>query len=192
MEFAHIGCASDTIWTPMRKSIVDGGHWFGPISPFPLAEDHWLGLLIDQFVAIYPMLDTARQLARGRQERLTSLIDRFRASVETMPADDLVDEQVDEGTRGGAEADFPAVDEETLDSYHMLRPGKWYTVLARDRWTCCSCGRSTRESGVLLEVDHIIPRSKGGTDDLHNLQTLCKKCNVGKSNGDQMRLTAVE
>jgi 5-methylcytosine-specific restriction endonuclease McrA len=64
--------------------------------------------------------------------------------------------------------------------------------LARDRWTCCSCGRSTREHGVLLEVDHIVPRSKGGSDDPKNLQTLCKKCNIGKSNKDQTRLTSAE
>jgi len=66
--------------------------------------------------------------------------------------------------------------------------GKWWAVLARDKWKCLSCGRSSKEDGVLLEVDHIIPRSKGGSDDMSNLQTLCKKCNIGKSNRDSTRL----
>ena len=32
-----------------------------------------------------------------------------------------------------------------------------------------------------LEVDHITPKSKGGGDDLNNLQLLCPKCNKIKS-----------
>lgn len=35
---------------------------------------------------------------------------------------------------------------------------------------------------VLMTKDHIIPKSKGGTDDLSNLQTMCTHCNENKSN----------
>lgn len=31
-----------------------------------------------------------------------------------------------------------------------------------------------------LEVDHVVPISKGGTNDLDNLQTLCEPCNQAK------------
>ncbi|MFN4868131.1 MAG: HNH endonuclease [Cyanobium sp.] len=31
-----------------------------------------------------------------------------------------------------------------------------------------------------LEVDHIVPRNQGGSDDLSNLQALCFRCNAGK------------
>ena len=34
---------------------------------------------------------------------------------------------------------------------------------------------------VALEIDHIIPLSRGGTDELQNLQTLCYNCNREKS-----------
>ena len=55
-----------------------------------------------------------------------------------------------------------------------------YKILKRDRFTCQACG--ARAPDVELEVDHIIPVSKGGTDDESNLTTLCKACNRGKSN----------
>jgi len=51
-------------------------------------------------------------------------------------------------------------------------------VLERDNYTCRKCGRKASEGR--LEVDHIIPVSKGGTDELNNLQTLCFECNRGK------------
>ena len=55
-----------------------------------------------------------------------------------------------------------------------------YNVLKRDGFRCCICGASAKD-GTRLEVDHIIPISKGGMTVLDNLQTLCKECNRGKS-----------
>ena len=49
------------------------------------------------------------------------------------------------------------------------------TVWDRDDWTCQHCG-THRD----LTVDHVVPVSKGGTDDLDNLQTLCGTCNSRK------------
>jgi hypothetical protein len=42
------------------------------------------------------------------------------------------------------------------------------------------CGRTPREHGVVLEVDHKMPQSWGGTNDIDNLQPLCQECNRGK------------
>jgi hypothetical protein len=52
-------------------------------------------------------------------------------------------------------------------------------VLVRDKYKCKMCGRTKDE--VPLEVDHIIPVSGGGTDELSNLATLCRDCNRGKA-----------
>jgi 5-methylcytosine-specific restriction endonuclease McrA len=85
-------------------------------------------------------------------------------------------------------------------------------VLARDKFTCHYCGRfrvsdlaepefqrrlllaqiekraemTARQlrftADLQLEVDHRVPTSRGGTDDLGNLVTSCQDCNRGKSN----------
>jgi hypothetical protein len=58
-----------------------------------------------------------------------------------------------------------------------------WRVLQRDHFTCCACGASPAITpGVDLHVDHILPWSKGGETTIDNLQTLCSKCNLGKSN----------
>ena len=57
-----------------------------------------------------------------------------------------------------------------------------FLVMKRDNFKCCICGASpAKDSEVELHVDHIIPWSKGGETIIGNLQTLCSKCNLGKS-----------
>ena len=56
-----------------------------------------------------------------------------------------------------------------------------YDVLKRDHYRCKICGATALE-GAKLHVDHIIPISKGGKTTIDNLQTLCDRCNMGKSN----------
>jgi len=54
-------------------------------------------------------------------------------------------------------------------------------IKQRDNYTCQSCNLSVRdEPNLLLEIDHIIPISKGGMSSEDNLQTLCWKCNRSK------------
>lgn len=61
-----------------------------------------------------------------------------------------------------------------------ISPGLRKEVFMRDGYRCVECGATKDESR--LEVDHIIPISKGGTNDIDNLQTLCRECNQNKSN----------
>lgn len=54
-------------------------------------------------------------------------------------------------------------------------------IKERDHFTCQKCGVSLeQEPHLLLEIDHIIPVSKGGLTTEDNLQTLCWRCNRSK------------
>ncbi len=58
-----------------------------------------------------------------------------------------------------------------------------FTIFLRDGFRCQSCGRGpVATPGVELHVDHIVPWSQGGETEPANLQTKCKKCNLGKGN----------
>lgn len=54
-----------------------------------------------------------------------------------------------------------------------------FNVFKRDGFSCAYCGRTPPV--VTLEVDHIIPVSKKGTNTIDNLVTSCFDCNRGKS-----------
>lgn len=60
-----------------------------------------------------------------------------------------------------------------------LTPALRYQILVRDRFTCAICGR-TQKDGVVLQIDHILPVSKGGKTVPENLRVLCSLCNYGK------------
>lgn len=60
-----------------------------------------------------------------------------------------------------------------------------YQILKRDHFKCCACGASpAKDPSIELHIDHIVPWSKGGETTLENLQTLCSRCNLGKSNSE--------
>jgi diadenosine tetraphosphate (Ap4A) HIT family hydrolase len=58
-----------------------------------------------------------------------------------------------------------------------------FKVLKDADGRCALCGATIRERP--LDVDHIIPRSKGGKTCYENLQVLCSKCNRSKRDKDQ-------
>jgi 5-methylcytosine-specific restriction endonuclease McrA len=49
-------------------------------------------------------------------------------------------------------------------------------ILERDNFLCVACGIGGRESDIILEVHHKIPRSCGGSNDPSNLETRCTVC----------------
>lgn len=50
-----------------------------------------------------------------------------------------------------------------------------WAVYRRDNYQCVTCG-----SDQHLSLDHIVPISRGGTDEESNLQTMCRPCNSTK------------
>ena len=61
-------------------------------------------------------------------------------------------------------------------------------ILERDNYTCQICGKKVKgiDSQTYDDdshnIDHIIPKSKGGTDSYDNLRVLCRKCNLSRHN----------
>ena len=65
-----------------------------------------------------------------------------------------------------------------------------YNVLKDAKSRCEICGVSVDTKG--LEVDHMIPRNKGGTDEISNLQALCYSCNAMKRDKDSTEFRKVK
>lgn len=68
------------------------------------------------------------------------------------------------------------------------KKGYWYKCAHCGKW----CGRAGGEhAGIkeseLMEVDHIRPWSNGGSNEIWNLQTLCRPCNRKKSNNTTLK-----
>lgn len=59
---------------------------------------------------------------------------------------------------------------------HMF--GEWENLKAQYDWTCPSCCK--KEPEITLTQDHIIPVSKGGSDNIENIQPLYQGCNSKK------------
>lgn len=75
-------------------------------------------------------------------------------------------ELIDSGELFGEQPKRPPIPREIVDA-----------VYSRDGGRCVYCGSTDN-----LQLDHIIPFSKGGATTLENLQLLCQKCNIEKSN----------
>lgn len=65
---------------------------------------------------------------------------------------------------------------------------KRLAIYMRDNFTCAHCNMDLRKiqpgDGYRIELDHIVPVSKGGSNHAHNLITSCNKCNLGRGDRD--------
>jgi len=58
-----------------------------------------------------------------------------------------------------------------------------FLVMRRDDFRCFLCGATQNpDQDIRLDIDHIVSWSAGGETVMSNLQTLCNRCNIGKSN----------
>lgn len=58
-----------------------------------------------------------------------------------------------------------------------------YSILERAGFKCQACGlKPNKDNEVVLHIDHIVPITRGGSNQLENLQVLCNTCNCSKGN----------
>jgi hypothetical protein len=68
-----------------------------------------------------------------------------------------------------------------LDPVRFASPALREEVITRHGNRCLSCGADGNSPGVEIQIDHIVPWSKGGKTEINNLQPLCSRCNKAKS-----------
>lgn len=90
--------------------------------------------------------------------------------------------EVPTGYLGPETEEEDKIDEDVAQHEPVPKP-KRFEIMKRDGYKCQLCGRS-QDDGVKLQVDHRVPRAKGGSNDDDNLWTLCDECNLGKSDRD--------
>jgi 5-methylcytosine-specific restriction endonuclease McrA len=158
-------------------------HFFGYPYRFPVSSVE-MSEVIKNFVIFFPVYDAYLQLAKGLPPRLDSLVSKL---------NNWIADQLDNSTKNNEHTssvtDAKTVELATIAAAQKVRvmPAMRWQVFQRDQWKCVSCGRGSHD-GAILHVDHITPRSRGGSDSLDNYQTLCDICNIGKSNKDDTDL----
>ena len=56
--------------------------------------------------------------------------------------------------------------------------GEWENLKIQYNWTCPSC--QLKEPSILLTMDHIVPITRDGSNNIENIQPLCRICNSKK------------
>jgi hypothetical protein len=155
---------------------------------FPVRKDNGLRRLVATFAALFPFQKLVTDLSMGHPTTIDSDLSAFAEWWEANGGAIFAPE------RFGIEREQVSKDDEPIDwesdPRTLVTGSQRFRVLDKDDYKCRACGRTPYKDGVTLHVDHIQPRSKGGTDDDENLQTLCSECNIGKSNRSSRDLRA--
>jgi len=180
----HRLCCIDSIDERMMKILDRKKVDFKAFADRSVAGDESLDLSEDDS-AVKTAIEEEIQAAKERQGKVDNK-NIFRESAEGKEWHDTQE----------AEAKLTAVKMQSQGRQRTVGTEQRYRILMRDNYTCQKCGRygpgardkdghplpEPEDGYAVLEVDHMIPFSLGGSDDDSNLQTLCEKCNRGKSN----------
>ena len=143
--------------------------------PYPI-EYEQLKMVVSRLTLLYPLFRSYIQIGKGQKIKFADVIVKFNG--------EILHKQNDNSEVNESLIDLSFVKERAAAKIKVM-PGIRWQVFQRDNWRCLSCGRKVADDDTLiLHVDHILPRSKGGKDEFENYQTLCDKCNIGKSNKD--------
>ncbi len=152
----------------------------GKILEYPIKEEKINGI-IESAIILYPIYDAYIKISQGKA-------DTFEINLESLNRYYLnkVNNENPVEIKETKSEDYELAIKAAELKIRVMPAIRWQ-VFQRDNWKCLSCGK-TAQDGIILHVDHILPRSKGGQDVLTNYQTLCHICNIGKSNKDQTDL----
>ena len=139
--------------------------------------------VIDKLTLLYPVFHSYIQIAKGEKVKLYDLLDKANSWLSKKEKALTTNQQ-----GNNIEFDLKAAKQKAELKVKVM-PGIRWQVFQRDNWRCVACGHDAHD-GRILHVDHILPRSKGGKDEISNYQTLCEVCNIGKSNKDKTDLRA--
>lgn len=148
---------------------------------YPIGYDQ-LKSVIDRLSLLYPMFHSYIQIAKGQEIEFKKLV--MKANTWWfLERKEAVSKQADDN-----DLDLNLIKAKAETKIRVM-PGIRWQVFQRDNWRCLGCGRCA-DDGIILHIDHIKPRSKGGKDEFDNYQTLCEICNIGKSNRDETDIRA--
>ncbi len=149
---------------------------------FPIGAHDTAVAITRSYALFYPIYDAYLQIAKGAPSRFVELVQKANLWQRSLDAEMGVEKQ---------QASNPTIEpseaRQAAEQRIRVMPALRWQVFQRDDWRCVSCGRDS-SAGIILHVDHIVPRSRGGQDTLANYQTLCHLCNIGKSNKDDTDL----
>lgn len=131
--------------------------------------------LIDQMESAHT--ETCSSLSRYSQEKYESIHGTAKQKYRRL----LDEKQAAKKVRQEKQRDMSEHKRMVNQQRRLMTDSLRYDIFARDGFRCQICGASAAE-GAKLHVDHIFPVSKGGKTEPGNLQTLCERCNLGKSN----------
>lgn len=154
---------------------------------YPISSDD-LYRVADDYVTFYPVYDSYIQIAMGKPVRFLELVGKLNQWLRHIDglSENEPTEDTDESAPNLSDDDLARAKVAAEQRVKVMPSIRWQ-VFQRDNWKCVACGRGSHDD-IILHIDHIIPRSKGGKDTLANYQTLCDICNIGKSNKDATNL----
>lgn len=149
---------------------------------YPVTSEDLYGV-VESYVVFYPVYDSYLRIAKGEDVRFLEMLEKLNHWIRQ------VNGLHDEAGEPSTQANTDTIEQARAAAEQKIRvmPALRWQVFQRDGWKCVACGRGSHDD-VILHVDHIVPRSKGGKDTLENYQTLCDVCNIGKSNKDTTNL----
>lgn len=145
-----------------------------------------LNEIIYSNILMFPILNSCIEIALGNEPKLEQDIQLLEKNILTYLEKYFPDKQESEKITDISPENLSLIKIKAETKIKVLAGIRWQ-VFKKDNWKCVSCGRSA-EDNIILHVDHILPRSKGGRDEIGNFQTLCETCNIGKSNKDDTDL----